>query len=110
MEFLFPRKIGRLSYFIRALLCCACFYPALSEGEFALNTATLIAIGVAVYQFFFVVLPRARDCALPLWCLFGLFIPIVNAGLSLVLLFKRTRIAFVAVPDELPSAPTADLP
>ena len=98
MNILFPRRIGRLSYFIRGLVCSFAFealinYADASSWGNAFRDPWILLSGLAIvfYWLIFVILARARDVGMRWFWLLLLLIPGVNIGLALVLLFSRTQ-------------------
>jgi uncharacterized membrane protein YhaH (DUF805 family) len=91
LEFLFPKRLARLSYFIRELLCeGVVFYLFQDEwGSTPFGIAAIIAM--TVYSSLFVILPRIRDIGMQTWWIVLAFIPYVSAFLGVALLFRRTN-------------------
>lgn len=91
IEFLFPKRLTRLSYFLRVMLCQGVSFYLLQDswGETTAGTAALVA--VLAYTGFFVVLPRIRDLGMHGGWTVLAFIPYVSAFLSAALLFRRTK-------------------
>jgi len=95
---LVPRKIGRISFFVRLLLYL------LVEDWIILNTqgewwylTSLITLG---YFLRFIAVPRARDCGLPDWVVLLLIVPVVSFIPLSILLFSRTRLSQEILLDE----------
>ena len=95
IEFIFPRRLHRLAYFLRLLA---------SNVGFGLILATsspleqlLPAVGfvtLAIYQVLFIGLPRLRDTGMSGWWILLAFIPIVYVFLSIILLFRAPEYHF----------------
>jgi len=90
--FLFPTRIGRLSYILRSLTLGIILLGVHSCSEQledpktrALVTLTEVAL-VMIYYFWFVVSPRIRDFGLPILTVVLFFIPLLNGVLALFLL------------------------
>jgi uncharacterized membrane protein YhaH (DUF805 family) len=91
--FLFPTKVGRLSYFLRLLTVLAMhlgvylFSQQLADAK----TRALIVISwvilALIYGLLFIVLPRVRDFGLPTLAAVLFLIPILNTVFALCLLF-----------------------
>jgi len=116
-DILFPKRLGRLAYFIRAFpLNIAVLFGSAevedlsraSGADFAIFAG---ALALLVYGVFFVYLPRIRDAALPAWILVLAFIPYVDSALGFVLLFGHSKSAIRPRP-ELPESntPSAAIP
>jgi hypothetical protein len=89
IEFIFPRRLHRLSYFFRVLLTNFFGYYLYACG--ATMNPCLLWMAVIVfmtYQLFFIMLPRMRDIEMNGWWLLALFVPLVNIWLALLLLFR----------------------
>jgi rhomboid protease GluP len=96
VEFFFPKRLGRGSFFIRGLAISlivwgllACSFPT-SESS---GIATILWLLAWVYSVFWVVLPRMRDLSInPFWLIL-LGVPVIDAGFSTVLMFRPSVIA-----------------
>jgi hypothetical protein len=96
IDFLFPRRIGRLGYFWRILA---------TNLAIALIIATsptdqlfpIVGIGtIGVYQFVFILLPRVRDTGMSGWLVLLSLVPIVYLLLTIILLFRPSQYHFEA--------------
>ncbi len=95
IEFFFPRRLHRLAYFLRLLA---------SNIGFGLILATsspleqlLPALGfltLAIYQVFFIGLPRLRDTGMSGWWILSAFVPVAYVFLSIILLFRAPEYRF----------------
>jgi uncharacterized membrane protein YhaH (DUF805 family) len=89
IEFIFPRRLHRLDYFIRVILTNGATYSlyscstTMNPGWFWISTIALL-----IYAFLFIGLPRIRDLGMSGWWLLVIFIPLVNIWLGLILLFR----------------------
>jgi uncharacterized membrane protein YhaH (DUF805 family) len=89
IEFIFPRRLHRLGYFIRLLLSNVVTYFLYSCSTTMSPQLFLISVGaLLVYVFLFIGLPRIRDLGMSGWWLLVFFVPVVNIWLGLILLFR----------------------
>jgi uncharacterized membrane protein YhaH (DUF805 family) len=102
IRFAFPRKIGRLEYFIRLLVCglmvgyLIAFHDA-TEPRIALTVFVIWHFGV-----FFVLWPRLRDCGMPgMWVILSLM-PVIFVFLSIALIFRAPEFRFEESGDNPP--------
>jgi len=107
VEFIFPKRIHRLSFLFRSLAVNLCFWLILaSSSPFApviADTAdwvrhypysTVAILALALYQLLFVLAPRARDTGISgWWVLFSLF-PVVYFFLGIILIFRAPEYHF----------------
>jgi uncharacterized membrane protein YhaH (DUF805 family) len=91
IEFLFPKRLARLSYFIRLLLCDGLIFFLYQDFSGEGATGNVAFIVVVLYACFFVMLPRIRDIGMSAWWLILAFIPYISAFLGIALLFRRTN-------------------
>lgn len=109
VEFFFPRTLGRLNYFIRAVLGNLLSFQLLAEMESANRQfywVTLITCGIVViYTICFVLIPRIRACGLAVWTGLLALIPGIGQLYCLSLLFKSSedpiKLAFSSRPEEV---------
>lgn len=94
LQFLFPRRLHRLAYFLRlvaANIAAGFFYyytgTTSDPGYWALADITLF-----LYAMFFILLPRIRDIGMSKWWLLITFIPFVNDIFGIILLFRAAPI------------------
>jgi len=106
LRLLFPKQIGRLSYFVRIVpysLLNSYFEPlvhTVTPGLSARNVGLgLLALASILYGFIHIILPRVRDADLPRTSMICVLIPFVNIAYGLLLLFKRTALHPVAIHD-----------
>jgi len=91
IEFLFPKRLARLSYFFRILLCNGVFfflYQHMSSGSLI---ETLVLILTLLYAALFVILPRMRDTGMSTGWIVLAFIPFLSSFLGIALLFRRSN-------------------
>lgn len=98
MSFFFPSRIARLSYLFRALLFGAATCPLsamLNEESTAssLKVVGLLLLAVASigYWLVYIIRPRCKDAGMGWGWIFLVFVPLVNVGFSLILLFSRSK-------------------
>lgn len=91
LDFLFPKYLARLSYFVRAVLCEGVLLYLYQDpwGETPSGIVALLA-GL-LYMSVFILLPRIRDIGMSAWWMVLAFIPYVSSFLSVALLFRRTN-------------------
>jgi hypothetical protein len=105
-SFVFPTKIGRLSFLVRSLLCNFFSYWCFMETDWSGVTKYFLVIGLGLYDLFFVIFPRVKDCGVSRWMTLLILFPPTGTILSLVLLFKRSRLSFVPTIEDENSAST----
>lgn len=91
IEFIFPRRLHRLAYFLRGLLIGLAVFMLYGMGggtTDSLYFLPIIIIALTIYDLFFIELPRARDLEMNGWWLLLLFIPGVGDMLGLFLLLR----------------------
>jgi hypothetical protein len=93
LEFLFPRRLHRLAYFLRlvaANIAVGYFYFA---GTTTNSGYWFIAIAaIWIYAIFFVILPRMRDIEMSKWWLVVTPIPLLSDIFGIILLFRAQPI------------------
>jgi uncharacterized membrane protein YhaH (DUF805 family) len=89
LEFLFPRRLHRLAYFIRGLMTDLVMVMFYAIGN-TMDSCTIITglITLAAYQAFFILIPRLRDIDMSSWWVLLFFVPVANVVLGLILLFR----------------------
>ena len=93
LEFLFPRRLHRLAYFLRLVasnIAVGFFYFVGS----ATNTGYwgLAVLAIWIYATFFILLPRIRDIGMSKWWLLITLIPFINDFFGIILLFRAAPI------------------
>jgi hypothetical protein len=92
LDFFFPRRLGRLNYFVRVLLWNVVTYPLLQDLTFNPQAMAPLAILqlalLTIYGVWFIYLARVRDSGMPQWSLVCIFIPVVSFLYSILLLFR----------------------
>ncbi|MDR3406036.1 MAG: DUF805 domain-containing protein [Chthoniobacter sp.] len=91
IEFLFPKRLARLSYFFRTLLCNGVLLFLYQDLSAESLSAILALILVLLYTAFFVILPRIRDTGMSAGWIVLAFIPYLSSFLAIVLLFRRSH-------------------
>jgi uncharacterized membrane protein YhaH (DUF805 family) len=91
---LFPKKIGRIAYFIRLVIFIIVIAPVsleiakVEDEEYVPTLSVLLSALVAlVYWFLYIVRPRCRDCGWSPWLAVVTFVPFLNLCLWIALLF-----------------------
>ena len=89
IDFLFPRQLHRLSYFLR-LVAANVFSAFLYRSSTTIDPRLwwIAVIGVSLYGLFFILLPRLRDAGMSAWWLIAALIPFVAILLGIILLFR----------------------
>ena len=89
IEFIFPRRLHRLGYFIRLMLSNVVTYFLYSlSTTMSPQLLWISVIALLIYVFLFIGLPRVRDLGMSGWWLLVFLIPVVNIWLGLILLFR----------------------
>ena len=98
IEFLFPKRLGQLSYFLRVLPHNAFTIVAAKQfeqqnGDFSGGILVWVGVlAVVLYGLAFIYIPRARDCGMPGWIVVFGAVPFFSSLLALVLLCKETSL------------------
>lgn len=97
-EFIFPRRLHRLAYFLRGVALdtvTGILYASstTSNPRFWWPSVTVLII----YGLFFIILPRIRDAGMSAWWLLVTFIPLADFVFGIILLFRAP--AFLAHPS-----------
>ena len=107
IEFIFPRRLHRLAYFLRGILADIVTYFLYSCGTTMHPPYWWVSvIALSVYGLFFIVLPRIRDIRMSGWWLLVCFIPVANIVLGIILLFRAPALLTSPGPDEAPPTTT----
>jgi hypothetical protein len=98
-EFILPRRLHRLAYFLRlvaanGVTAFVCANGATMAPLFWWPSIILIPI----YSTFFVALPRIRDVGMSTWCLTACFVPFVNVVFGIILLFRSPTLRSFSKP------------
>ena len=90
IESIFPRRLHRLAYFLRVVATdiLACFIYAFGGTNASSVRLVFLFLGLAVYQLFFIILPRVRDIGMSNWWLLLIFVPGVDVVFGIILLFR----------------------
>lgn len=98
VEFIFPRRLHRLAYFLRAVaLDTVTGVLYASSTTFNPRFWWPSVIVLIIYGLLFIVLPRIRDTGMSGWWLLVTFIPVANIVFGVILLFRAP--AFLAHPS-----------
>jgi len=111
IEFLFPRRLHRLSYFIRMMVTNGSLFFLSAYGETASPVVLwLLFIGILLYQPFFIVLSRMRDLNMRWGWLFLILVPGANIVFGIILLWRAPCLPPKAQSDEPPVPESAPGP
>jgi uncharacterized membrane protein YhaH (DUF805 family) len=92
-ELIFPRRLHRLAYFLRGLLADIAVLSLYAQDTTMPPIYWWSAIiGLSAYGLFFIALPRMRDVEMNGWWLLAAFVPVVDIGLAIILLFRAPQI------------------
>jgi uncharacterized membrane protein YhaH (DUF805 family) len=91
IDFLFPKRLARLSYFFRILLCNGVMLYLYQDVLEETLSGVVALIALMLYTSIFVLVPRIRDIGMQTWWIVLAFIPYVSSFLGVVLLFRRTN-------------------
>jgi hypothetical protein len=91
IEFIFPRRLHRLAYFLRGLafdvvtgILYSCSTTMNAKIWWALVTI------LTIYGIFFIILPRIRDVGMSGWWILATLVPVADVVLAIILLFRRS--------------------
>src|SRR4051794_4016478 len=85
---IFPSRLGRIQYSARLLLSIAAVALIYYNRGLTDTSANVAMLLLWNYVAFFVVLPRARQCALPFLCAFFALVPLFFPFLAVSLMFR----------------------
>jgi hypothetical protein len=90
IEFIFPARLHRLAYFLRGVTTdiLAGFIYAFSGTNASSIWLLLLYLALAVYELFFIILPRIPDIGMSNWSLLLILIPGFNVVFGIILLFR----------------------
>lgn len=99
MSFFLPSRIGRLSYLLRLLIFSVATLPLIVVFDEVENAAAslgdlwllLLAVALIGYWLVYIVRPRCKDAGMHGTWIFLVFVPLVNIGFELILLFSKTK-------------------
>jgi len=93
IDWVFPKRLHRMAYLVRGLLADVVVL-SLYSSDTAMNPIAWwsATIGVVAYALLFIVLPRMRDLEMSNWWLLAAFVPVVNIGFALILLFRPPQL------------------
>ena len=95
VEFIFPKRLHRLAYFLRLLatnVAGGVILAVSSPSEQLYAVLGLVALGI--YQLLFVLLPRVRDTGMSGWWVALSLVPVVYILLGIILLFRAPEYHF----------------
>ena len=95
VEFIFPRKLRRFSYFIRVVTTNG-GTAFLYANNWLMNPwlCLCLIVALAIYSVFFIALPRIRDIGMNVWWVLVCFIPGVNIVFGIILLLRESEYRF----------------
>ncbi|MEP6673251.1 MAG: hypothetical protein ABJF10_29140 [Chthoniobacter sp.] len=91
IELLFPKRLARLSYFVRTLLCNGLLFFLHQDVSSGTPIEILAVILTLLYAALFVILPRIRDTGMGAGWIVLAFIPLLSTFLGIALLFRRSN-------------------
>ena len=100
IEFIFPRRLHRLAYFLRGVaadIITAFLYAnstTMNPGHWWVSVIVLF-----IYGLFFIALPRIHDVGMSGWWLLAGLIPVANIVLGIILLFRAPEYHFGRPPS-----------
>jgi hypothetical protein len=94
IEFLFPRRLHRLEFFVRDVVLAVPLY-------FIYSCSTTMnpmfwwtsVVALSLYELFFIALPRVRDIGISGWWLLLLFVPIADVIFAYILFLRAPSFA-----------------
>ncbi len=101
VEFIFPRRLHRLGYFLRGValdIVTGILYASSTTYNPRFWWPSVIVL--FIYGLFFIVLPRIRDAGMSAWWLAVAFIPVANIVLGILLLFRAPALLMHRSPNE----------
>ena len=101
VEFIFPRRLHRLAYFLRGVaLDTVTGILYASSTTFNPRFWWPSVIVLIIYGLFFIVLPRIRDVGMSGWWLLLTFIPVADIVFGIILLFRAPALLTPPSPNE----------
>jgi uncharacterized membrane protein YhaH (DUF805 family) len=95
IEFVFPRRLHRVAYVLRLLASNVGFGLIMATSSPLEQLVPFMGFAtLAIYQVFFIGLPRLRDTGMSGWWILSAFIPVVYVFLSIILLFRAPEYHF----------------
>jgi uncharacterized membrane protein YhaH (DUF805 family) len=103
VEFIFPRRLHRLAYFLRLIVVnvFSSFLYA-DRDTMAASYWWAVVVALSLYGIFFILLPRLRDVGMSTWWLIVALIPVANILLGIILLFRAPEYHFASSARETP--------
>ena len=92
----FPKRIGRVSYFIRHCAIGLLLLGIVGSGllqEYEL-TGWILLLVFLIYELLWVVLPRMRDLRMGTFWIILTLVPLINVIFGLILLFRPSAIVW----------------
>jgi uncharacterized membrane protein YhaH (DUF805 family) len=95
IEFIFPRRLHRVAYFLRLLASNVGFGLILATSSPLEQLVPFLGFAtLAIYQVLFIGLPRLRDTGMSGWWILSAFVPVAYIFLSIILLFRAPEYHF----------------
>ena len=108
IDFIFPHRLHRLAYFLRAIAFDVIAYPLYSfSTTMDARVWWASVIMLTIYAMFFIVLPRIRDIGMSGWWLLATFIPVADIVFGIILLFRAPAMLSNRPNTALEPTPTA---
>lgn len=94
LDFFFPKRLHRLSYFLRVLITNGLLYFLESRSAVSDSSAWWpIFLTAVAYQIAFILVPRIRDIGLNVWCWLIVLVPVADVIFGIILLFRAPVMA-----------------
>lgn len=101
VEFIFPRRLHRLAYFLRGValdIVTGILYASSTTYNPRFWWPSVIVL--IIYGLFFIVLPRIRDAGMSGWWLLVTFVPVADIVFGIILLFRAPALLTHQSPNE----------
>jgi hypothetical protein len=101
VEFIFPRRLHRLAYFLRGVamdIIGGILYASSTTYNPRFWWPSVIVL--TIYCLFFIILPRMRDIGMSGWWLVLTLVPVADIVLGIILLFRRPALLPHPNPNE----------
>ena len=108
VEFIFPRRLHRLAYFLRVValnIVTGILYASSTTFNPQLWWPSVIVL--IIYALSFIILPRIRDAGMSRWWLLAIFIPVADIVFGILLLFRAPALLAHPGPNKEGTAPNS---